>query len=149
MIKKFLLIIFSFLLLNCSLNENSKIWNKENKISNKNKNIEIILDEKNETPEELNSKLKLDLSKIDLNNNIIDNLNNFGAQTYSGKFNKIVNYKFDKLDEVNELNFRPLLLNNSLIFFDKKGSVIKYDQNGKILWKKIIIISLRKNQIQG
>ena len=136
MIKKFLLTIFSFLLVNCSLNENSKIWNKENKISNKNKNIEIILDEKNETPEELNSKLKLDLSKIDLNNNIIDNLNNFGAQTYSGKFNKIVNYKFDKLDEVNELNFRPLLLNNSLIFFDKKGSVIKYDQNGKILWKK-------------
>ena len=34
------------------------------------------------------------------------------------------------------MNFQPLFLSNGLIFFDHKGSVIRYDNNGKILWKK-------------
>lgn len=136
MIKIFLLIIFSFLLVNCSLNENSKIWSNKKNVSNKDKNIKIILDEKKETPKEFNSKFKLNLSKIKFSNNIFDNYNNFGIQDYSGKFNKIVDFKFSKFDEVTELNFQPLFSEKSLIFFDKKGSIIKYDLNGKILWKK-------------
>ena len=80
MIRIFIFFLLSLIFTNCSLNENSKIWNKKNKISNKNKseNIKIILDEKNETPEELNSKLKLDLSNIDLNNNIIKEIRGRG-----------------------------------------------------------------------
>ena len=136
MAKIFIFIIFSFLLVNCSLNENSKIWNKKNKISNKDQDIKIILDEKKEIPKELNSKLKLDLSLINLNNSIDNDYNNFGIQSFSGNFNKIGNYKFSKLDEIIELNFQPLFFENGLIFFDKKGSIIKYDSNGKILWKK-------------
>lgn len=136
MTRIFLLTVFSFLLMNCSLNENSKIWSKKDKISNKNKNIEIILDEKKEITKELNSNVKLSLSKIDLRNNIYDNYNNYGAQSYSGKLNKIGNFKFNKLEEVNKLNFKPLFLENGLVFFDRKGSVIKYDKNGKILWKR-------------
>ena len=135
MIKIFIIIVFSFLLVNCSLNDKSKIWNKKNKIS-ENKNIEIILEEKKNKPKEFNSKFKLDLSKVNFGNNINNNYNNFGPQSYSGKFKKIRNFKFNKFNEVYELNFQPLFLENSLIFFDKKGSIIKYDFNGKILWKK-------------
>ena len=136
MIKKFLVITLSFFLVNCSLNENSKIWNNKDKIANKDKNIQIILDEKREIPKELNSNLKLNIQKINLNNGIFNNYNNFGAQNFPGKLNKIGNFKFNKFDEVNELNFKPLFLDNSLIFFDKKGSIIKYDLDGNILWKK-------------
>jgi len=135
-IKKFLVITLSFFLVNCSLNENSKIWNNKDKIANKDKNIQIILDEKKEIPKELNSNLKLNLQKINLNNGIFNNYNNFGAQNFPGKLNKIGNFKFNKFDEVNELNFKPLFLDNSLIFFDKKGSIINYDLDGNILWKK-------------
>ncbi len=136
MIKIFSLIIFLFLLVNCSLNESSKIWNKKNKITDKEKNIKIILDEKKEIPKEFNSKQKIDLSKINLSNDINNKLNDFGAQSYSGKLNKIGNFKFSKFDELIELNFKPLFLDDIVIFFDKKGSVIKYDFDGKILWKK-------------
>ena len=136
MIKIFSLIIFLFLLVNCSLNESSKIWNKKNKIIDKEKNIKIILDEKKEIPKEFNSKQKIDLSKINLSNDINNKLNDFGAQSYSGKLNKIGNFKFSKFDELRELNFKPLFLDDIVIFFDKKGSVIKYDFDGKILWKK-------------
>ena len=136
MIKVFLLIIFSFLLVNCSLNENSKIWNNKNKKSDEIKNIKLILEKKNGAPKELNSNLKLNLPKIYSDNNIFDNQNNFGVQNYSGKLNKVSSYKFSKLNEFEQLNFYPLFLDNHLIFFDKKGSVIKYDKNGKILWKR-------------
>ena len=136
MIKLFSFILYSFLLMNCSLNENSKIWSQKNSISKKDKNLQIILDEKKETTKELNSKFKLNLSKIKFNNDIFNNYNNFGTQGYSGKFEKIGIYKFSKFDEVTELNFKPLFLEKSLIFFDKKGSIIKYDLDGKILWKK-------------
>ena len=136
MIRIFLLILFSFLLVNCSLNENSKIWNKKNNVSDKNKNIQIITDKKKETPVELNSKIKLGLLKTNLNKTTFNNYNDYGAQSYSGKLNKIGNFKFKKLEEVNEFNFQPLFLNDGIVFFDKNGSVIRYDFNGKILWKK-------------
>ena len=148
MIKIFSLIIFSFLLVNCSFNENSKIWSNKKNVINKEKNVQIILDEKKEIPKELNSKLKLNLSKIKLGNNIFDDYNNFGIQDYSGKFDKIVDFKFSKFNEVTVLNFQPLFSEKSLVFFDKKGSIIKYDLDGKTLWKKIIITSLKKNPIQ-
>ena len=129
-------IAYSLLLVNCSLNENSKIWNQKNSISNEGKNLQIVLDEKKEITKELNSKLKLNIENVKLNDNIFDKYNNFGTQNYSGNFDKIGNFKFSKFDEVTELNFQPLFLEKSLIFFDKKGSIIKYDLDGKILWKK-------------
>ena len=139
MIRIFLSIVFSFLLVNCSFNENSRIWNNKNKElenNKKTKNTKIILDKKKETPKEFNSTLKLSLSKIIMNNDIFDNQNNFGVQNYSGKLNKINSYKFSRFNEPEQLNFQPLFLSNGLIFFDHKGSVIRYDNNGKILWKK-------------
>ena len=139
MIRIFLSIVFLFLLVNCSFNENSRIWNNKNKElenNKKTKNTKIILDKKKETPKEFNSTLKLNLSKIIMNNDIFDNQNNFGVQNYSGKLNKINSYKFSRFNEPEQFNFQPLFLSNGLIFFDHKGSVIRYDNNGKILWKK-------------
>ena len=130
-----ILIISLFFLNNCSLNENSSIWqNKE--VDTKNpKNIKKVFSEK-KVVTQFNQELKLDLSKIKVNNRIVDNRNNYGIQDYSGSIEKVGIYKFSKLDDVNHLNFKPLFLNDGLIFFDKKGSIIRYDNNQKVLWKK-------------
>ena len=85
--------LVSLILVNCSLNENSKIWNKKEK-NKVDKNIEIILDEKKISYQELNSNVSLDLSQVNVQNKIIDNKNNFGIQNYSGKLKKIKNFKF-------------------------------------------------------
>ena len=122
--------------MNCSLNENSKIWNKNNKDSNDNQNIKLILSDKKISSKELNTNLILDLSKIKITNESSENRNNLGSQNYTGEFNKIGNFKFSKFDETSEINFKPLFLKDGLIFFDKKGSIIKYDYNQKIIWKK-------------
>jgi outer membrane protein assembly factor BamB len=127
------IIIALFFLNQCSFNENSRIW-KEKEIENKKNIKKIFLVEKKITAE-FNQELKLDLSKIRTNNKIIDNQNNYGSQEYNGSINKIGNYKFSKLDNINQLNYKPLFLNDGLIFFDNKGSIIRYDNNQKVLWK--------------
>ena len=128
-------IISLFFLNNCSLNENSRIWKDKKYNSINPKNIKKIFSEK-KVVTQFNQELKLDLSKIKVNNRIVDNRNNYGIQDYSGIIDKVGSYKFSKLDDVNHLNFKPLFLNDGLIFFDKKGSIIRYDNNQKVLWKK-------------
>ena len=89
-------------------------------------------------PKKLNKAtetVKLDLSKISLNNEFNNNRNDYGAQNYKGELKKIGNYKFSKLENINQLNFKPIFLDNGIIFFDKKGSIIRYNENQKIVWK--------------
>ena len=124
-----------FFLNNCSLNENSRIWKNKKDNSINPKNIKKIFSEK-KIITQFNQELKLDLANVKINNKIVDNQNNYGFQDYSGSIDKVGNYKFSKLDDVNELNFKPVFLNDGLIFFDKKGSIIRYDNNQKVLWKK-------------
>ena len=128
-------IISLFFLNNCSLNENSRIWKNKKDNSTNPKNIKKIFSEK-KIITQFNQELKLDLANIKINNKVVDNQNNYGFQDYSGSIDKVGNYKFSKLDDVNELNFKPVFLNDGLIFFDKKGSIIRYDNNQKVLWKK-------------
>jgi outer membrane protein assembly factor BamB len=134
---KLFLFILSLLILNqCSYNENSNIWKKKEKELANNKNIKKIFSEEKKITTEFNQNLKLNLAKIRTNNKIIDNENNYGTQNYNGSLNKIGKYKFTNLDNINKLNFKPLfLLDDSLVFFDNKGSIIRYEGNQKIKWK--------------
>ena len=133
------LILFASTLLflsNCSISETSRIWNdKEKKIENQ-KNIKKLFDKEKKIITELNPDLKLDLSKLKLNSYIVDNKNNFGAQNYSGLKQKNGSYKFSKIEDPSHLNYKPIFLNDGLIFFDKKGTIIRYDNNNKVIWKK-------------
>ena len=130
------LILSFFLVNNCSFNENSGIWKDKQKALEDQKNIEKVFLDKELVTSEFNQELEINLANIKTNNKIIDNKNNFGSQNYEGLFNKVGNYKFSKLENVNQLNFRPIFLDNGLIFFDKKGSIIRFDNSQKILWKK-------------
>ena len=131
----FTLVVF-FLINNCSFNENSRIWkDKENKLEN-NKKITKVFSENKSSVKEFNQDLKLDLSSIKILNKKNDNQNNLGLQSYKGDLRKIGSFKFSKLEELNKLDFEPTFLNNGVIFFDKKGSIIKYDNNQKVIWKK-------------
>ena len=128
------LILSLFILSNCSLKEKSRLWNKDEKTENQ-KNIKQILTIEKNIVNEFNQDLKLDLSKISLNNEFNNNRNDYGAQNYKGELKKIGNYKFSKLENINQLNFKPIFLDNGIIFFDKKGSIIRYNENQKIVWK--------------
>ncbi len=131
-----ILLIALFFINNCSLNENARIWkDKDQKQSTESKLKKVFVEDKIEV-QEFNQGLLLDLSLIKTNKKFIDNLNNFGSQVYNGGLDKIGSYKFSRLEELNQINFKPLFLMNSVVFFDKKGSIIKYDDNQKVVWKK-------------
>lgn len=131
-----LTIISIFFLNNCSLNENSRIWkDKERKLENE-KNIKKAFSNEKKIITEFNKELKLDLTNIKTNKRTLDNKNNYGSQDYEGLTKKIGSYKFSKFDDINQLNFKPIFLKDGLIFFDKKGTIIRYDNAKKILWKK-------------
>ena len=133
--KVIVILIFSIFLSNCSLNENSRIWNKKEKIENENKVLKKIFTEKEVISTEFNPLLKLDLSKNMQNNKIFDPLNNFGSSKYNGQINKINNYKFSKLENFNQFNFEPLILDNGIIIYDKKGTIIRFNDNTNVVWK--------------
>ncbi len=133
--KLIILILALFLLNNCSFKENSQIWKKEKKNLNEKDNIRAVFAKDIKTLSELNTGLELNLPNIITDTKVAYNKNNYGAQSYEGILNKVGNYKFSKLDDVDQLNFKPIFLKNGLIFFDKKGSIIKYDNNQKIIWK--------------
>ena len=133
-------LIFTFIALfflnNCSLNENSKIWNGNQNIINNNKNIKKVFYEEKRIVSEFNQGLKLDLSKIDINFNPINNQNNLGSQNFSGLLTKNEKFKFSKIEEKEHVKFKPIFFNDGIIYFDRKGTIIKYDKNKKIIWKK-------------
>ena len=134
--KIFFTLITLVFLGNCSFNENSKIW-KDNKNNLEiNKNLKKVLTEEKKVVTEFNKELKLDVSTINISGDLIDNQNNSGHQNYKGKLNKISSFKFSKFKKLNQLDFKPIFLEKGIIFFDKKGSIIRYDNNEKIIWKK-------------
>ncbi len=130
----FNLILF-FFINNCSFNENSKIWQDKKKNLEKNENIIKVLTKEEKVVSEFNKGLKIDLSTIKTSK-LIENQNNFGSQNYKGQLIKSGNFKFSKLEEINQLDFKPIFLKNGIIFFDKKGSIIRFDKNQKVIWKK-------------
>jgi outer membrane protein assembly factor BamB len=136
-VNRIIILIIALIFLNqCSFKENSRIWkDKENKLEAQ-KNIKKVFLEDKKITTEFNQELKLDLSIIKFNNKIIDNENNYGSQNYKGLIDKIGNYKFSKFEDINQLNFKPIFLDDGLIFFDKKGSIIRYNDKTKVLWKQ-------------
>ncbi len=135
MIRIFIFFLFPFILANCSLNENSKIWNKNKKL-NIDRNTKIIFAEKKISYNELNPNISLNLSQINIQNKILDNKNNLGIQRYSGELKKTKNFRFSKFNNEIETDLKPLFLRDGIVFFDGKGSVIRFDNDQKIVWKK-------------
>ena len=137
MIRLLLLIFTLFFLSNCSLKEGSGLWNKKEKIEDQKKVKKLFSKEKKKITE-FNPELKLDTSEIIFNVDINENQNNSGAESYKGLNEKINTFKFSTIKDTNQLNYKPIFLDDGLIFFDNKGTIIRYDANGKVIWKKNI-----------
>lgn len=138
MTRLFLLIFTLFFVSHCSVKENLGIWKKkEENLENQKKVIKLFSEDK-KIITEFNPDLKLDISKLQFKENIVDNQNNFGAQNYTGFNEKINTFKFSTIKDTNQLNYKPIFLNDGLIFFDNKGTIIRYDLNSKVIWKQNI-----------
>ena len=130
---KIFAIFFSFVFITkCSFNSNSRIWNdQKNEIVQK-KNIVEIFDTKEVITKEFNPGISIDFSDTSSQNY---KYNNFGSYDYKGGLDKIQGYRFSNFKSLDGLNSMPLFLNDGLVYFDKKGTLLRFDQSSKIIWK--------------
>ena len=132
---KLLAIILLFVFIsNCSLDTKSGIWTKTKKIAEE-KNI--ILKDLFKTEEaldtEFNPNLKINLSAKLINNSFINNFdNNNGRINYNGNLKNISRFRFSKIDNFDQFEPEIVFNNDNLIFFDNKGSILKFNNSSKL-----------------
>ena len=130
-------IIFLILLNNCSLDTKSGIWTDKEDIQLDKDNITEIFKKEKFLDKEFNSNLKIELTSRLINNSFVNNLtNNIGRVNYDGELKKISKFKFSKINDFEYYEPEPIFDKNDLIFFEKKGTIIKFDLNSNIKWKK-------------
>jgi len=134
-LKIFLLFVF---ITNCSLDTKSNIWTKNKKIvKEKQKTIKLLFKDEKSLDTEFNPQLKIKLSGKLINNSFINNFdNNNGRINYNGNLKKISKFKFSKIDHFDETEPEIIFSENNVIFFDNKGSILKFDSSSKLIWKK-------------
>ena len=135
MIKKYFYFVLFLSLINCSLNPNSKFWTNEKKIL-VDKSSEIVsIVKKNKSLNEFNQNFKISLPK-NLKVKTNRQLNNDGFINFDASLEKMSRYNFKRIKSFS--NFEPeiLLDKNYLFYFDSNGSIIKFDSDSNMIWKK-------------
>jgi len=129
-VNKFFLYLFLLLILSsCGLG------NKE--IEDQNINSKIIFEKSKPIIKELNSNLKIKLTKLTKGEAFLGNsTNNSGNINFEKKFNKTSSYKFSTIKEFN-FNQPEFIFTNDegIVFFDGKGSIFKINKDLKEIWK--------------
>ena len=130
----FLIIIFCF---SCSLNKNSKFWTKEKIKEIEEKKFEKIFDNPKALSQELNTNISLNLSKSFSKNNLSKKFtNNDGRVNFDGSLKKSLKYKFSKIENFYQYEPELSFYKGNIIFFDDKGTILQFDKNSRLVWKK-------------
>ena len=86
---------------------------------------------------EVNPELEIKLTENLIKNSFLNNLNNNNGRTnYDGNLKKSSRFKFSKIDNFDFSEPEVKFHKNNLIFFDNKGSILKFDNSSKLIWKK-------------
>ena len=132
------LFVFFILISGCSLNKDSKFWS----------NTEVVKDEKNISYEEVfpieealkkefNSNLKIKLTSKAVSKTSINNyLNNNQRLNFDGELKKSSRYKFSKIKNFHQYQPEISFFKNNIIFFDNKGTILQFNNESKLIWKK-------------
>ena len=140
------LFLIFILITNCSFHEGSKFWSSEKITKEKNLNSEVIFREKEATILEFNPNLKITLSSKFNNNSFFNTSNNDGRINYSNNPENKSKYKFSKIKNFYEYEPEIIFNGDNVIFFDNKGTILNFDSNSKLIWKKNYYSKNKKKQ---
>ena len=134
MIKFFFIILIIFS--GCSLEKKS--FFKDKTIAENQEIDSKEIDSKETIQEDFNKNVKINLSKKIKNNKFKELRNNYGREEFDSDLNSVSKYKIKKIK--NFSNFEPKIVFNpeGLIFFEKEGTLKKYDFSQELVWKKNI-----------
>ena len=133
----FLKIVLIFIFItSCSLHKNSKFWTKKKIKKEIQKNITKIFEKEKNLDREFNKNLKIKLYSKTKNESFLNNSNNSGRVNFNGELNNISKYKFSKINNFYQYDPQIAFHNNDIIFFENKGSILRFSDNTKQIWKK-------------
>ena len=136
--KIILFVVFIIFIAGCSLHRNSKFWTASKNIPvENNPNYSSIFIEEESLSKELNPSLKIKLDrKINNSLSLRNYSNNEGRLNYDGLLEKSSRYKFSKIKNFHQ--FEPVISFNkkNIIFFDNNGSILQFNDQSKLIWKK-------------
>ena len=136
--KIIIFLICIFFTASCSFNKNSKFWTASQNIPEENNpNYQEIFVEEEALNKELNANVPINLGNIfNKDPKIRDYFNNDGRLNFDGVLKKSSRYKFSKIKNFYQFEPKISFNNKNLIFFDNKGSILKFDDKSKLIWKK-------------
>ena len=144
--KVVIFLIYVIFSTSCSFNQNSKFWTTSQNIPEENNpNYKKILVKEQALEKELNANVTINLGNI-LNNNsrIRDYFNNDGRLNYDGVLKKSSRYKFSKIKNFYQFEPKISFVDTNILFFDNKGSILKFSEESKLIWKKNYYSKLEK-----
>ena len=141
---KFLLVFF--LITACSLDNKTGLWTDDKKIDESQKiEVKRLFKEEKNLDKEFNKNFNIDLGNY-LKKNILksNHHNDFGRYNYDSPIDKISKFKFSKIKNFNHYDPEIIFDGTDIIFFDNKGSIIKFDKFSKLKWKKNYYTKIEK-----
>ena len=134
---RYIKLLLFIILLNCSFDTKSRIWTEDKRIQEVNKNITNVFKEKEIIKKEFNSNLLIKTGILKKDYKQPDNLiNDLGILNFNSKIEKSSKFKFSKIENFDQYQPEISFFKNNVIFFDNKGSIIKFNDESKLIWKK-------------
>ncbi len=128
MSRKLLNLLLFILLIGCGQTEKSI----------ENTNSKVLFEESKPIEEQINPNIQIKLTNLLKDNTFIENKsNNNGNINFKSEFEKKKSYKFSKIKQFNSLTTEMIFTkNNDIIYFDKKGTIFRINENFENIWKR-------------
>ena len=138
-----------FFLTNCSLDKKTGLWTQDEKtelkkIEAKEENLKDLFLKEQAHIKEFNPNLKIDFNFKPKNNYLTTTDNNNTFVDYNGSLKKVSKYKFKKIKNFNYYELDLIFDKENIIFFDNKGTIFKFNNKSKLVWKKNIYSKKQK-----
>ena len=128
-------LFFLILIYSCSLNSKSSFWTKTKKTELDKSFTKTLFQDIEPNENEFNPKLKIKIPDI------VENILNYDLNNDGFTPNRISNenfskFKFSRIENFSDYEPNVLVNQNNIFFFDNKGSIINFNKESEIVWKK-------------
>ena len=125
----------------CSLDTKSGFWT-QNEISSteiNQKDNQILFKKKGNLAIEINPELSINIKQqLIENKKTINKFNNLSRVNFDSTLKKFSKFNFSRIKNFNKVETEIIFHKNEVIFFDGLGSILKFDINSNLIWKKNI-----------
>ena len=135
MINYISLTFFFIFLYSCSFHDTGGFWTKKKELDEDGIKFISVLKKEKLNPKEFNQDLKITIGIPDKINKNSKFNNDDGYITFKSNLKNVVKYNFSKIKNYDLFEPNLIFDDQNIIFFDNKGTILKFDDKSKLIWK--------------